>query len=201
MTRILILFGTTDGQTAKVARFLGDELDSLGADVDVVDAAVTDPDPEGYDGVLVAASIHAGGYQRAVLRWAAANAAALQAQRTAFLSVCLGVLQSEPAVRAELDAIRKRFIARTHWTPTQTKLVAGALMYSRYGWLKRLVMRRIARKAGGGTDPSRDYEYTDWADLRAFAGSFYSLCAPARAPAARCGSGSPCQCGTATIAD
>jgi len=34
------------------------------------------------------------------------------------------------------------------------------------------MMKRIVGKAGGGTDTTRDYEYTDWNDLRAFAGEF-----------------------------
>jgi hypothetical protein len=51
------------------------------------------------------------------------------------------------------------------------KEVAGALKYTRYGWLKRRVMRYIAGKAGGSTDTSRDHEYTDWEDLRVFAES------------------------------
>jgi menaquinone-dependent protoporphyrinogen oxidase len=29
-------------------------------------------------------------------------------------------------------------------------------------------MRRIARKEGGGTDLSRDFEYTDWQAVRRF---------------------------------
>ena len=33
-------------------------------------------------------------------------------------------------------------------------------------------MKRIAAKAGGDTDTSRDYEYTDWADLQRFADRF-----------------------------
>ena len=33
-------------------------------------------------------------------------------------------------------------------------------------------MKRIVAKAGGGTDTTRDYEYTDWNDLRAFALEF-----------------------------
>ncbi len=35
-------------------------------------------------------------------------------------------------------------------------------------------MRRIARKAGGDTDTSKDYEYTDWNDVRGFADRFSS---------------------------
>ena len=33
-------------------------------------------------------------------------------------------------------------------------------------------MRRIVAKAGGDTDTTRDYEYTDWDDLWAFARAF-----------------------------
>jgi menaquinone-dependent protoporphyrinogen oxidase len=34
------------------------------------------------------------------------------------------------------------------------------------------MMKRIVAKAGGGTDTTRDYEYTDWKGLRTFAGTF-----------------------------
>jgi menaquinone-dependent protoporphyrinogen oxidase len=33
-------------------------------------------------------------------------------------------------------------------------------------------MKRIVAKAGGDTDTTRDYEYTDWEDLRRFAQDF-----------------------------
>jgi menaquinone-dependent protoporphyrinogen oxidase len=38
-------------------------------------------------------------------------------------------------------------------------------------------MRRIAAKAGGDTDVSRDYEYTDWNDVRDFAVGFAGVVA------------------------
>jgi menaquinone-dependent protoporphyrinogen oxidase len=201
MTRILILYGTTDGHTAKVAGFIGNELRSLGASVEVFDAGTSNPNPAGYVGVIVAASVHAGGYQRSVVRWVRTHAEALRGGRTAFLSVCLGILQQSPKVISELSAIKSRFIARTRWTPTQFKIVAGALPYTRYGWLKRIIMRRIVRKVGGATDTAHDHEYTDWHDLRAFAGSFYSLCAPEPAVRRECRTGSACGCVSATIAD
>jgi menaquinone-dependent protoporphyrinogen oxidase len=68
-----------------------------------------------------------------------------------------------------------RFLARYGWRPAITKLVAGALLYTRYGWLKRRMMKRIVAKAGGDTDTTRDFEYTDWNDLRDFAEDFASL--------------------------
>src|SRR5207344_933045 len=107
-----------------------------------------------------------------VRRWVRSHAAALAGRSTAFVSVCLGVLQKTPAVDRELGAIMDRFFTATGWRPTETKIVAGALPYSKYGWLKRRMMRRIAAKAQGDTDMTRDYEYTDWEDLRTFARRF-----------------------------
>jgi len=172
MPRILIVFGTTDGQTAKIASVLAAHLRSDGLSVSVVDAAGTPPDPLGFDGVIVAASLHARGYQRAVQAWVRTHAASLNRIQTAFVSVCLGVLQHDPKVDGDLRAIIDEFLASTNWKPSTTKIVAGALKYTQYGFLKRWAMKRIVTKAGGDTDTSRDYEYTDWEDLRRFARTF-----------------------------
>lgn len=180
MSRILILFGTTDGHTAKIAHYVADQLRAGGAEADVAEpGAGNAPDPEPYSGVIVAASVHQGDYQRNVRGWVAAHAATLQGKPSAFLSVCLAVLQSEPEAQREIAAIAERFLSRTHWRPAVTKLVAGALLYTRYNWLTRWAMRRIVGKAGGAADTSRDYEYTDWDDLTAFAQSFLRLAADA----------------------
>ena len=185
MSRILLVYGTTDGQTAKIAKYLGAQFQWLGAGVTVVEAGNADPDPTGYDGVVVAASVHAGGFQRAVLRWARSHAQSLRDKPTAFLAVCLGVLQKDLAVQRDLVAIVNRFEASTGWKASRVKLVAGALRYTRYGWLKRMLMRRMAAKAGGDTDVSRDYEYTDWTDLREFAEAFLETWHPVPKEAAR----------------
>jgi menaquinone-dependent protoporphyrinogen oxidase len=172
MTRILVLYGTTDGHTAKVAREITNTLWAHGVTADIADARRDDPDPRGYTGVIVAASVHAGGFQRAVKEWVRRHAGSLQTVPAAFVAVCLGVLQHDPAVDRDLDAIVGRFLDDTGWHPAERKYVAGALQYTRYGFLRRWAMRRIVAKAGGDVDTTRDYEYTDWADLRAFATGF-----------------------------
>jgi menaquinone-dependent protoporphyrinogen oxidase len=60
------------------------------------------------------------------------------------------------------------FFKQTGWHPTTVKPVAGALLYSKYNFLIRFVMKRVARKAGASTDASRDYDYTDWIGLDKF---------------------------------
>lgn len=173
MSRVLILYGTTDGHTRKIAAALREALRDAGVSAFVTDAKHgTAAVAAEYDGVIVAASLHAGGFQKPVVRWARTEAAHLNRMPTAFLCVCLAVLEQRPETRRELDAIIARFQQSTGWQPTLIKPVAGALLYTRYNWLKRWIMKRIVAKAGGDTDTTRDYEYTDWSQLRGFARAF-----------------------------
>jgi menaquinone-dependent protoporphyrinogen oxidase len=170
---VLILYATTEGQTRKVAEALAVTLRAAHLTVDVVNAtAAGDTSAERYRSVIVAASVHAGRYQKPVRRWTRTHATALASRPNAFVSLCLAVLGRGPTVDRELDAILRRFIDATGWTPDETKIVAGALPYTKYSWWKRRLMRSIVRRNGGDTDTSRDYEYTDWLDLEAFANRF-----------------------------
>ncbi len=172
--RVLVLYGTTDGQTRKIAGAIADALRKGGDDADVVNARhpVPGAHADDYDSVIVAGSVHAGGYQRALRRWVKSHAGALRTKPTAFVSVCLGVLEHKERTDRELNRILTRFFDRTGWHPAVIKIVAGALPFSRYGWLKRLMMVRIARKTMPQVDPSRDYEFTNWKDLEAFVSDF-----------------------------
>lgn len=174
MIRVLVLYGTTHGQTAKIAHALAAALCAEGCLASAVRAegALGRVKARQYAGVIVAASLHAGGYQRSVRRWIRANARDLQRLPTAFVSVCLGVLEGKPSVDRELERLARRFVTPLGWSPGRVKMVAGALRYTRYSWLMKRVMRHMAARAGGGTDLTRDYEYTNWDDLGEFARSF-----------------------------
>ena len=174
MSNFLILYGTTDGHTAKIAAALATTLREGGATVTVRNATQPDQGPplRNFDGVVVAASIHIGRYQRAVTRWVQTHAQELNGIPSAFLSVCLGILEQRPAAQEGVRAAAMRFLRRVGWEPLETKTIAGALPYTRYNWFKKRIMKRIAARAGNDTDTTRDYEYTNWDDLRAFAASF-----------------------------
>jgi menaquinone-dependent protoporphyrinogen oxidase len=173
MPRVLIIYGTTDGHTHAIADAIGRSLRLGGVQADVAEAGGLKPSARDYSAVIVAASVHAGKYQRGVVEWVTRNAAGLKTLPSAFVSVSLGILQkSDPVVMADLDAIVKRFTTATGWTPMVVKHVAGALLYTRYNFIMRRIMKHIVAKAGGETDTSKDYVYTDWNDLRAFADEF-----------------------------
>lgn len=177
MPAILILYGTTDGHTRKVANSVADTVRTAGCTADVVEAASAGGriGPEGYDGVVVAASVHAGKFQGPVRRWVEMHAPVLNQMPSAFIAVCLAVLDQRPAGREAVEASIQRFFTQTHWLRPLHTAVAGALLYTRYNWIKRWIMKRIVAKAGGDTDTSRDYEYTDWAALRTFTRHFAAL--------------------------
>ncbi len=173
MIRVLVLYDTTDGHTRQVADAISEALALGGLDTSVIQAGTIEPQLREYAGTIVAASLHAGRYQKNVEHWVRAHAVELSAQPTAFVSVGLAILaRSNPKTMADLDAIVARFLDTTGWRPTVVKHVAGALLYTRYGIFRRWMMKRIVARSGGATDTSKDYDYTDWADLRAFANEF-----------------------------
>jgi len=184
MQRMLVVYGTTEGHTEMIANAIATTLTSRGFDTDVIQAGTLDPNPADFDGIIVAASVHGGQYQKPVEQWLRTRAGQFGPRPSAFVSVCLGVLQHNPKVDADLDAIIHRFIDPIGWRPTVIKVVAGALMYTRYNFFMRWMMKRISAKAGGDTDTSRDYDYTDWKDLEAFAAGFAAL-VPRHEPLAR----------------
>ena len=183
MVRIQVVYGTTEGQTRKVATELAIALRRAGVEADVFPASAMAPGPEEYAATIVAASLHAGRYQRPVRNWIRQHAAQLKGKPAAFLSVCLMAADRSEKAQQMLGQVMHKFVASCGWEPAFLKPVAGALLYTRYGWVTRWMMTRISAQHGGDTDTTRDYEYTDWADVRAFAREFlvsFRLTAEAR---------------------
>jgi menaquinone-dependent protoporphyrinogen oxidase len=180
LPRALVLYATTDGHTRKIALALAEPMRLQGLDVDVVNVRGRfDPNPEDYAGVVVAASVHSGRFARAVSQWARSHAPALRARPTAFVTVCLAVLEKSEKADADIARIMRQLFEDTGWTPGMTAVMPGALLYTRYNWLVRWMMRRIVAKANGDTDTSRDYEYTNWNEVRAFGLEFARRITPA----------------------
>jgi menaquinone-dependent protoporphyrinogen oxidase len=183
--RFLVVYGTTDGMTARIAERLGQRVRSLGHAADVVAAAEREKlcDLRGYGAVLVGASMHVGGYQSAVKRFVHDHLPTLVIQPSAFFSVCLSIASRDPAEREEAWRIARAFPARFGWRPDAIEVFAGALAFSRYGVLRRWAMTRIARRElGGDVDTAHDTVYTDWEGVDRFAARFVELVAGSRSP-------------------
>ena len=175
MARVLVLYGTSEGHTEKIATTIANALIGAGCDADMIKAGTIDPSVRDYDGVIVAASVHGGRFQADVVKAVRAHAAEINARPNVLIQVCLAVLRKDdPKIPEYLGNIVDRFTKETGWTPARVKPVAGALLYRQYNIFMRWMMRWIVSRAGGDTDMSRDYVYTDWDDLKAFAADFAS---------------------------
>jgi menaquinone-dependent protoporphyrinogen oxidase len=180
MQRIGIFYATREGHTRRIAEHAAADFRARGFESEILNLA--DPearakDLNNYSAVVVAASVHAGRHEREAVEFVRERRAELESVPAAFISVTLseaGVERSDATneerarFTADVRKVTEAFFEETGGRPARVKPVAGALLYTKYNFLVRYIMKRIARKAGAATDTSRDYEYTDWVALDRF---------------------------------
>jgi menaquinone-dependent protoporphyrinogen oxidase len=179
MKPILIVYATREGQTRRVAERLAADARTHGRSAEIVDArAARSLELAKYSAVVVAASVHAGKHEREMVAFVRTHRGALERMPSAFLSVSLAEAGAEDAAaspeararsRQEVEGAITGFFEETGWRPGRVKPVAGALLYTKYNFIVRFVMKQIVKKKGGSMDTSRDHEYTDWASVDRFA--------------------------------
>jgi menaquinone-dependent protoporphyrinogen oxidase len=176
-----IFYATREGHTRRIAEHIASELRAAHINAEVYDVSrlSSSVDWSRYVTVCVTASVHLGHHEREMIRFVKEHRDDLARLGAVFISVTLSEASAEdpkaPSERrqqAAADAQRMIdvFIEETGWRPARALRVAGALAYSRYNFIVKFVMKRIARKAGAPTDTSRDHEFTDWAALDRFIG-------------------------------
>lgn len=170
--KILVVYSTTEGHTRKIAGFISGILQNAGHEVTIADATDDPPLPEGYDAILMGASIHVHKYQSALTDYITRHVNVLNKMPGAFFSVCLAVASDIEEEHREAEKITKEFMAQTGWNPIMTTQVAGALKYTEYDYFKRIIMKMISKREGRTTDTSKDHEYTDWKAVERFVNEF-----------------------------
>jgi len=177
MTRILIGYGTTEGQTARIAEYIADVVQGQGHEARTVDLKrSSDISLDGYDAVIVGASIHMGKHDKYVGDFVRRNRAALERLPSVFFSVSLAAHGDLANARAYVE----NFEHEAGWRPTQVGYLSGALLFRQYGFFKRWMMTRIVRDKPGNLslDTSCDHEYTDWDEVKRFAEDFMTRLVP-----------------------
>lgn len=170
MSRVLVVYGTTEGHPRKVAELIGARLRKRGHATRVIDAATPEPKQVQplYDGVIVGGSLHQGEHQTALAHFVKDKLDWLRGLPRAFFSVSLGVALRDAGQVQDARRLGQPFVDETRLDAGIVRCCAGALLYTKSDGFKRFVMKAIARKKGGAVDPSQDYEYTDWNDVTRF---------------------------------
>ena len=159
--RILFLYSSTDGQTVaivqKMIKLLGDQ-----AQVEVLDSTENKAiNLQQYHMIVIAASIRYGKFNSKLNHFITMHASELNTMKSAFFGVNLIARKPEKRT-AQTNVYVRKFLARSPWQPTICEVFAGALLYSRYTWYDKAMIRLIMKITGGETDTSKDIIYTDW---------------------------------------
>jgi menaquinone-dependent protoporphyrinogen oxidase len=173
MSKLAVLYATTEGQTTKIASHIAQRVREQGHEVALhhIDA-LDDFDASLFDGVVLGGSIHEGHYQRYFVRWIAEHQRELASRPCALFTVCLAIESTQEGERAEARRFPEQLRERTKLTPDRSAVFAGALKYTQYSWLKRALMKQIAKHEGASLDTTKDHEYTRWPDVDAFTDDF-----------------------------
>ncbi|MFI5227565.1 MAG: flavodoxin domain-containing protein [Gemmatimonadales bacterium] len=169
--RILLVYGTRYGQTAKIAERIRETLSEHYHDVVVANASAAGStlDAAAFDGVIVGASVIGGLHQSAVQSFVTRNRAILNATPSAFFSVSGSAGSADRGVRAEATVLLNKFLTATGWSPRVAAAIAGTINYTQYSPAIRWISKRVYRRIGCPIDTSRDWELTDWAQVTQFA--------------------------------
>ncbi|OUJ18653.1 Protoporphyrinogen IX oxidase menaquinone-dependent contains flavodoxin domain [Methanonatronarchaeum thermophilum] len=176
MSKVVLLYGSSEGQTEKIIQNISEKLNEFGHKTDVYDLknSKIKIDLSGYDGAIVGASIHVGKHQKYVVNYVDRNVERLNQIPTAFFTVNLTAHDKSEEAKQNVDKMIEEFLTLTKLEPEMTKAFPGALKFSRYGFIKRLFMKIISKKLTDG-DTSEDIEFTDWVEVDEFAKKYSEL--------------------------
>ncbi|MDD5095536.1 MAG: flavodoxin domain-containing protein [Dehalococcoidia bacterium] len=174
MAKIIILYGTNNGQARKVAEHIAEVVKKQGHAVEMAQGnkAFDNFSPQGFDAAIIGTSIYMGTHQISVKKLVKANSDVFNRIPSAYFCVCLTATQTSPEAIAELDKYVKNFTDYTGLKPVKTAVFAGALKYPDYNFVKRFSVKLLARKLGLDTDTKNHFEYTDWNAVTRFAEEF-----------------------------
>jgi len=160
--RVLILYATIEGQTGKVAAFLGDQATAAGHEPELVDVgnkmAIVDFD--GFEKIVLAAPVHERRHPEPFEVFLTGHRDILGDRQTLLLSISLSAAFADGLEEAR-DYLTEMEM-RTGFTPTGDALVAGAVKTGSYDYFASQVVRHVVL-GDRDYDPTKgDHEFTDW---------------------------------------
>ena len=163
--RVLVAYGTTEGQTRKIAETIASQIRGLGHEVESFDTSGLQGDlhPDSFDRIIVAASVHEQRHQESAAVFVEANRTTLEAKQTMFVSVSLAA--AFEGGMADAQGYADAFFDDLTWRPSKCLPVAGAVRHGAYGYYKEHVLEHVVLQNRELDDPESDHEFTDWVSL------------------------------------
>jgi len=170
--KCLIIYGTAEGHSLKIAKFIAERIQVAGHDASLQDASVGKPELtlSKFDSVLVVAPVHQQRHPDAVIDCLRAHAEHLDALPSALVSVSLSAAFEDGLAEAQMYV--DRLLERTGWCPASVHLAAGALRYEKYDYFQEQIIRHIVLKDRAPEQIEGEHEFTNWEALSRFADDY-----------------------------
>lgn len=163
--KVLVFYGTIEGQTRKIASHVAETLERVGHEVVLADAAdkTAEVAPGGFDKVILAGSVHERRHPPLFEMFIAAERNTLDPARTLLVSVSLMAAFEES--RDQAGDFVTELQMRTGFTPGSVALVAGAVRPGSYDYFATQVVRHVVMRGRAYRPEDGTREFTDWAAL------------------------------------
>lgn len=170
MANILMLYSTTDGHTVEICQEIQAILEQHANVVELFSInEAADVDLAKYDKLVIGASIRYGKHNKSVLDYINRHQRILESLPAAFFSVNV-VARKPNKDRPDNNPYMQKFLQQVSWKPTELEVFAGKIDYQRYRFFDRQMIRLIMYITKGPTDPKSVNDFTNWDQVRDFAG-------------------------------
>lgn len=169
MSRICIVYSTTDGHTLEICQRIRQvlEADHHQIELKAVEFAA-DVDWQSFDKIVIGARIRYGKHHPKVVDLIRTCKQAWADMPTAFFSVNL-VARKPGKDSAQTNPYARKLLQSCNWNPTLSTVFAGKLDYQRYGWRDRHIIRLIMWLTHGPVNLDACVDFTDWPAVADFA--------------------------------
>ena len=164
---LLVLYSTSEGHTAKIARKIVEVLENRNHNVTLT--ATSDPgycDPATFDAAILCAPIHMASYPSDFVQFVTDWKHSLQKVTTMLVTSSLLIAADSEEKKQEAEQYPIGLAESSGWQPDQIYNVAGSLNYPEYDLFKRWIMKLAARELDWSDDTSKEFELTDWKELK-----------------------------------
>ena len=117
MSKILIIYSTTDGHTRKICQRLQQNIEKNGDQVELIVIEEVSPvELEAFDKIVIGASIRYGKHSPAVYAFISDNVQILESKRNAFFTVNV-VARKPEKNQPDTNPYLKKFLTQIAWQP------------------------------------------------------------------------------------
>lgn len=170
MANILIIYSTTDGHTIEICQEIQSILQTQANIVELISIDnASDVDLAKYDKLVIGASIRYGKHNKSVIDFINRQQEVLENMPSAFFSVNV-VARKPNKDRPDNNPYMKKFLQQVAWKPAVLEVFAGKIDYQKYRFFDRQMIRLIMYITKGPTDPKSVNDFTNWEQVRNFAG-------------------------------